>query len=286
MAKLTENQIHAHLESLFQLVGAPSSEAVIQNIVATHIKRIPHGKLYKYRTCSQLNFSALQENYIWMAPASSFKDLFDCIVNVDLQRNSKGILSWLQADLPEYLYHWFKKLLLEHGHPFPVSYEAWLEGMSLCFDNDDVFQPDIYRNWLFENYPPEELNDIDTQLTQVPVILSQLESASTNVFPSILDALEQLRTQTRNTMLVYSMSESYDNRGLWENYAKDYSGFCIEYSFDHWQDASYATIKHLPYTAVTAELKWTWMTMPAILRPYCAAPVFETTIQNVLSADV
>ena len=44
-------------------------------------------------------------------------------------------------------------------------------------------------------------------------------------------AINDTRTHMRDATLVYCMTERYDNPTLWEVYANNYSGFCIEYYF-------------------------------------------------------
>ncbi len=45
----------------------------------------------------------------------------------------------------------------------------------------------------------------------------------------------------------YCMTERYDNHTLWENYAKNYTGFCIEYSFHNFAVLPFEDYKKLIY---------------------------------------
>lgn len=48
-------------------------------------------------------------------------------------------------------------------------------------------------------------------------------------------------------MLIYCLTEEYDNPSLWENYSDNYQGFCIEYSFENYQNAPFDVYKNLIY---------------------------------------
>ena len=51
----------------------------------------------------------------------------------------------------------------------------------------------------------------------------------------------------RDKALVYCMTERYDNHTLWENYAKNYTGFCVEYSFVDFANQEFQDYKNLVY---------------------------------------
>ena len=48
-----------------------------------HIKDIPN-HLYKYRTCNEDNFSALEKRSIWLSRAKDFRDSYDCRLRLSI----------------------------------------------------------------------------------------------------------------------------------------------------------------------------------------------------------
>jgi hypothetical protein len=63
----------------------------------------------------------------------------------------------------------------------------------------------------------------------------------------VIEVINNAKTETRKKSLIYCMTEEYDNRNLWENYACDYSGFCIEYDFSNAYKQMFDNYKNLIY---------------------------------------
>ena len=88
------------------------------------------------------------------------------------------------------------------------------------------------------------MDDIFQQLKLLRDRFSDIEETAVK---SIVEIINQLRTRIRETSLVYCMTERYDNHTLWENYAKNYTGFCIEYSFHDFAKVPFDYYKNLVY---------------------------------------
>ena len=59
----------------------------LKSVVATHLKYIPHKKLYRYRKCSDRELQILEGNAIWLADPKKFPDMFDATIPMSDRKN-------------------------------------------------------------------------------------------------------------------------------------------------------------------------------------------------------
>lgn len=248
MPKMTEKQVKEHLGKLvFQAKQIQQVSGFARELLRSHLKRIPNGKLYKYRNCSNRNFQLLKENCIWMAPASSFMDLFDCTVNIDLKQNSPKIRKWMNNSLPEYVYYIWKDALEDLGQECPLSCSDFVAGMKNCLDKNGDIIYDNYYDFAMEHSLVKSRTEYEEQMVLAAQLFSRVAEKSDEIVRMLSTEIDKQQIQTRETTLVYSMSDSYDNDGLWENYAQRYTGFCVGYSFERCLDIRTDIVQNLQY---------------------------------------
>lgn len=122
MSKMTLEQKKSILLSLCKYGDSIKTDKELANtVIRERLGFIPHKKLYKFRTCSERNFKTLEENCIWMSPASSFPDQFDSTINVDFKQNQKEIEKWLHTNYPVLCFEFVEKLYEQRGLTFPYT---------------------------------------------------------------------------------------------------------------------------------------------------------------------
>ena len=248
MSKMTLEQKRAILLSLCEYGDSiKTNKELADTVIHERLGFIPYKKLYKFRTCSERNFKTLEENCIWMSPASSFPDQFDSTINVDFKQNQKEIEKWLHTNYPALCFDFAKTVYEQRGLTIPYSHEDLLEYVNTCLDNNGNPIADREKEFLREHATAEELAQMNIILQQVKALRDQFAAIEDRVYESFLEIVDQVRTRTRDTMLTYCMTEHFDNHVFWENYADNYSGFCIEYDFSEFGRRPFADYKNLVF---------------------------------------
>ena len=278
MSKMTLEQKKSILLSLCKYGDSIKTDKELANtVIRERLGFIPHKKLYKFRTCSERNFKTLEENCIWMSPASSFPDQFDSTINVDFRRNRKEIEEWLYTNYPVLCFDFAKTLYEQRGLTIPYSHQDFLEYVNTCLDDNGNPIAEREEQFLREHANPKELAQMDTILQQVKTLRDRFAAIEDRVCDDLIQIIDQMRTRTRETMLTYCMTEHFDNHVFWENYAKNYSGFCIEYDFSKFDKLSFPEYKNLLFL------------LPMIYRkkkPYFnMVPFMDGAIREFISKD-
>lgn len=224
-----------------------TDEKLTQKVISERLQFIPHKKLYKFRPCEERHFQLLEEKCIWMPPANTFVDLFDSTINIDLSENSEEFEPWLLKNYPILCFDFSKMLFESKGLPTPYTHADFMEYNRTCLDENGDPIEDKEQAFLIAHASPEELPHMNEIFQQLKVMRNRFNEQVEPALAAINDTISTMRTHVREISLVYCMTERYDNRTLWENYADNYKGFCIEYSFKHFLDAPFDDYKNLIY---------------------------------------
>ena len=248
MPKMTVQKKREILLRMCQLGDAiKKDELLVQNFVQERLSYIPHKKLYKFRECTNDNFETLSENCIWMPPANRFSDLFDSTINIDFRRNQKEVEEWLNNQFPVLCFEFSKKLCEDLGQPIPYTHDDFLEYTYTCLDENGDPIAEKEEAFLRKHTTQENLAGMDETLQQLKLLRVKFAEHQPEMFKAVVDTIEQIRGRMREVQLTYCMTEGNDNRGLWENYAGKYTGFCIEYSFERWRELPFQDYKNLAF---------------------------------------
>lgn len=227
--------------------GIKTDKVLNQKVISERLQFIPHKKLYKFRPCEERHFRLLEENCIWMPCADSFVDLFDSTINIDLLKNSKDFESWFIEQYPTFCFDLSKHFFENKGLSVPYTHADFVEYNRTCLDKNGNPIEDRERAFLIAHASPSELCQMETILQQLKILRNEFLQRLEPSMSAIIDATNDTRTYMRKASLVYCMTERYDNHTLWETYADNYSGFCIEYSFEHFLDVPFEDYKNLAY---------------------------------------
>ncbi len=250
MAKMTVKEQEAYLKKLIEYGDRiKSDKSLVDSILKEHLCNIPRKKLYKFRTCSNQNFKTLEENCIWMPQANTFKDTFDCTLNIDFKKNGPQIETWLHNNFLNLYFDFFEDFCETKGVELNFTLEDLQEYNENCMTESGEIILEQEYNFMKKLFPTEKSDKYDSQIDQMRILRKQLEDKlNDNIEPltqKIQDEISRLRSHLRNTMLTYSMTERYNNNNLWETYGDDYKGFCIEYCFEGFQSKLFDDYKNL-----------------------------------------
>lgn len=98
--KMTDNLKRAHFLHLAKYGNRLNEDQdLVDSILKSHLEYVPRKKLYKFRTCNEDNFSALENRLIYMSPACKFQDTFDSVIRFNPERCRIDLQKWLRANL-------------------------------------------------------------------------------------------------------------------------------------------------------------------------------------------
>lgn len=224
-----------------------TNEQLAQETIHKRLTFLPRKKLYKFRTCSNQNLKTLEENCIWMSLASSFQDSFDNTINIDPKENIKEIERWLKENYPVFCFDLAKGLYEQRGISVPYTHKDFEEYIETCLDENGNPIEEKEQAFMIAHASPKELAHMDTLFQQLKLVRDKFAEIEDKTIENMADAINQTRVGMRVKALVYCMTERYDNHTLWENYAKNYTGFCVEYSFEDFSDRDFRDYKNLVY---------------------------------------
>lgn len=250
MAKMRISEQETYLKELIEYGDRIKTDVnLVDKILKTHMEKIPNKKLYKFRTCTNQNLKILEENCIWMPAAKTFKDTFDGAINIDLKENASKIEEWLQGNFLNLFYIFFESLCKTKGVELNFTFQDFKEYNDTCMTKSGEVLLEQEYSFLKKFFTVEKLDDYETQIKQMRMMRKQFEdqlnSNIDSITQNILEEINLKRSYLRDRMLTYCMTERYDNNNLWENYADDYKGFCIEYCFDNFQSKPFDDYKNL-----------------------------------------
>lgn len=187
--------------------------------------------LFKYRPFDEHTFDMFDKRYVYLCPAEKLDDPTECMVSVDWQRlykfQSNGVIG-LTREVVDQLINLFIK-------PYTSS------------DNYEISRSEVYRimnpngtvcanELLSFSLRLQEYVPSDVAVKMVNDILAiQKELAK----PNINAKFEQFVVRAinaRKDMGICSFSENNDNEYMWKNYAMEYSGYCIEYDIENYEN--------------------------------------------------
>lgn len=198
------------------------------NSITDYVQKIPD-KLYRFRKCKEIEFDSLNENYIWLSLASEFDDIMDSTIKYDIELDKEKILNIYLEWLPFILKTELSKK--KYGNVFSDLNlnKKIVDEYKANFSKDDYnIKNNKVRLYLMSK---------GLKANQVDLIIRKLNSfiCSEELDKKVDQIIEEFKTNMqylKDYYYVCCFTEKLENDNLWETYADNYTGFCIEYSFD------------------------------------------------------
>lgn len=188
-------------------------------IVPTH--------LYKYRVCNENNLNMIRNRTAWFSCPSTWNDPIDVTVSYDLEKDSK-MLKEKEDELAakmaltfinKYIESFCEQKKFVTAEEVKKVYYGAFEGESGINPKRIIF----YLTPIVGEKPAKQIA-VKTQeafsMVNTPKFREQ-----------VFGGLEKMMhfNDIRNTMRMYSLSETYENNHQWAMYADGGKGFCIGY---------------------------------------------------------
>lgn len=204
-------------------------------IVPTH--------LYKYRVCNESNLNMIRNRTAWFSCPSTWNDPIDVTVSYDLEKDSK-MLKEKEDELAakmaltfinKYIESFCEQKKFVTAEEVKKVYYGAFEGESGINPKRIIF----YLTPIVGEKPAKQIA-VKTQeafsMVNTPKFREQ-----------VFGGLEKMMhfNDIRNTMLMYSLSETYENNHQWAMYADGGKGFCIGYHIKPKTEREWSLIPNL-----------------------------------------
>ncbi len=203
-------------------------------LIIDHFNTIPNHMLYRYRTCNENEFNVLEEKSIYLSQASNFKDKLDSAIYYDyenLTKKQKEVLvkSYFLANYCNAYIQFNGKGKKEMPHPKIVK-----KFIEKCYDKNFNLIQKKFDKFIKKNHNGNEFY-FKSKLLELDKIFSQngrgKELQDWLLEKEKKDAISITKERQSETFAC-SFTEIYNNLSMWENYANNYSGFCVGYQLE------------------------------------------------------
>lgn len=193
-----------------------------------NLKNIPK-KLYKYRNCNPNGFDALEQDYLWADNPTSFLDPMDSRIHHRLRYELPDIRKWLEMHIGEIMYYYIEPVgMRKKKGEFELDHFK-------AFQKNFLDENGNYNSSLAKKAMTIEINKLPVEnKNKLKAILNELEGEKhkAELEKCIKEAILQYVNSFRESVIVSCLTEDNNNSKMWEGYANNYSGFCVEYLID------------------------------------------------------
>ncbi len=179
--------------------------------------------LYKYRPFDEYTFDMLEKDYVFLCQAKELDDESECVVTCDEQKILNALHYGLGLDSVDKIFEYIR----------PYSTDTNLEKAKELFLQAATRRGKIDNRLALEVAPEMQalVPDVDVSpiinmLVNIPEQLDNLSTKDT-MYPLMEFALD-----AREEVGVCSLAESSGIEKMWERYANNSTGYCIEYCVD------------------------------------------------------
>ena len=189
-------------------------------------EQVPH-RLYKYRECNNNNLNALKNKKAWFSNPLTWNDKIDVTVTYDLEKDLQYIESHMDEFVIGFTFNIMNKIL-------PISPEIkdfiissdYLDFCHYILSDENELKKDKIISYLVPLVGIEEAKNYADKIEMgFATILNEASKRK------MIDNLKKILSlnELKERMIVYSLSETFDNEHQWAMYADGGKGFCVGY---------------------------------------------------------
>lgn len=195
------------------------------NFVQDYIEKIPK-KLYRFRACTENDFNAVEQDYIWLSLASEFEDIKDSTIKYNFKSQKDEIFSIYCDWYPYILKAEFKKRFPKMDlSRLNINRELIDEYLDNVISKSGTYNRKKLKNYMLTHGMKTTDFSIVDGLLEKHLTQENIE----NVANSLLETLNEKMKELKDSYLVTCFTQTFKNDNLWQTYARKYTGFCIEY---------------------------------------------------------
>lgn len=201
------------------------SNKINHDFIKEYVEKIPK-KLYRFRACTENDFNAIKDDYIWLSLASEFEDVKDSTIKYNFKSQKDEIFDiycdWYPHILKNELKNKFPKMDLSR---FSTSRELIDEYVDNVIDKSGIYNRKKMKSYMLSNGMKSSDFTIVDQFLEQHLTQENIEKVAN----SFMDTLNNKMLELKDYFLLTCFTQTFKNDNLWQTYAKKYTGFCIEY---------------------------------------------------------
>lgn len=177
----------------------------VEGAIKLKAKHMPD-RLFKYFSLDKFRkekLEGLAMDYVWLSSVVNQNDVYDSVMYYDRRKVSRHVI---HQNFEEFVRRVTEK------EPFSA------EELELIKNADDPMAE--LTECLIEKHPEQEQR-IRLAVSLMSQVTKELEDV----------ALKRFNDTIRSSLRITCFSESHDSPSMWERYAGNHSGYCVEYNF-------------------------------------------------------
>lgn len=185
--------------------------------------------LYKYRPFDEHAFDMLENEYVWLSKASSLDDPTECKVTINEENYFDLVNDTIRREVVDQL------LVFLYPYSSKETNERCKQLIYQCMTPDFRIRNNFLLDASFElkelapGVPDEMIVNLVNWMASIPKLVDE-----PNIKPQFKTLL-LAGLEAREKMGICSLADSQNNEELWKNYAKDSTGYCVEYEMEDYE---------------------------------------------------
>lgn len=180
--------------------------------------------LYKYRKFNEQNLSNLENDIAWFSKPVEFGDTVDFTLNTDIETELEDFEKHPQKYTKKVVVVFIIFWLRQYGQIVDENMIDMI--LSLFNDNGEVSEDDA-KAFLKDKMPQYSSDVYSKKLFEATQLPNQVQTKE--AIKGFLKIYLDFNNKLRKESFVFCLAEEGNNQAMWETYADDATGFCIEY---------------------------------------------------------
>lgn len=185
--------------------------------------------LYKYRPFDEYTFDMLENDYLYLSPAVKLDDITECNTTIDYKLFYDLESNSLKRECVKQIIEMLKPYTSEE------NYKQIQKVMTSIMKENGTIKPNFMLNYSLklQEILPKEFNTSQF-VNYIIAIPEKLDS------PEIKAQIEELIVsmyKAKENIGVCSLSANKDDEKMWELYANNHTGYCIEFDLTDYENS-------------------------------------------------
>lgn len=188
-------------------------------------------KLYKYRPFDKYTFDMLENNYVFLCKASNLDDPTECISTVDADSYYDIVNDCLRRTAAERIIETLRPYSTPENFDLVRSIVYKVMTPNFEIRNNFLIDASFELEKLAPDFNGGNMTPIVNQLANIPKLLDKPE------YSAQIKRLISFGLDAREHMGICSLAEAGDIEYMWENYASNETGYCVEYDLSDYVES-------------------------------------------------